>query len=350
MNTATHKMAHLGVAAAYLLLLMVLTSVASAQTSVSFVGELDAYAGYYQPAGDDDLESKIGLESNGMTTSFLGAHGSQELGDGIKAIAALELFLRPDSAELGRFEGDIMFARAAYVGLEGDFGKVTIGRNASLYFLSTIIFNPFGDSFAFSPMVQMSFGGGGLYGDTGWSDSIVYSLPTMGGFSTSLAYAFGEEPGDTGTNKIAANTFYQAGDFGLTAAVQKISGTQPGAMGLAADDSQTDALLGLSYAMGKNTFFVQYQMMSDDLAMGDIDRDTLVLSASIAAGKGAVYLSYGITQTSTDTGDFDRDIYTLVYNYPLGPKLDLYAAFSSDDPDWAEQSGTTLGFGGRFRF
>jgi hypothetical protein len=90
--------------------------------------------------------------------------------------------------------------------------------------------------------------------------------------------------------------------------------------------------------------------MSDDLAMGDIDRDTLVLSASIAAGTGAVYLSYGLTQTSTDSGDYDRDIYTLVYNYPLSPKLDLYAAFSSDDPDWVEQSGTTLGFGGRFRF
>ena len=350
MNIALHKMAHFSQVTFYLLLLLLIASAASAQTSVSLVGELDAYAGYYQPAGDSDLDSKIGLESNGMTTSFLGAHGSQELGDGIKAIAALEMFLRPDSGELGRFEDDIMFARAAYVGLEGSFGKVTVGRNTSLYFLSAILFNPFGDSFAFSPMVLMSFGGGGLYGDTGWSDSIVYSLPSMGGFSTSVAYAFGEEPGETGTNKMAANTFYQAGDFGLTAAVQKISGTQPGALGLAPDDSQTDALLGLSYALGKNTLYLQYQNMSDDLAAGDIDRDTLVLSASLAAGKGAVYLSYGMTQTSTAAGDYDRDIYTLVYNYPLGPKLDLYAAFSSDDPDWAEESGQTLGFGGRFRF
>jgi predicted porin len=108
--------------------------------------------------------------------------------------------------------------------------------------------------------------------------------------------------------------------------------------------------VGVSYDIGKSTVFAQYQMLRDELATGDIDRDTLVLSASIAAGPGAVYLSYGLTETSTATDEYDRNIYTLVYNLPLTSQFDTYAAYTSDDPDLAEQTGHTLGIGARFRF
>ena len=340
------------VAPAFITSFLVHTQFVRAESSLKFVGELDTYLSYNRPAGDDEVESKTGIESNGLTTSYLGVHGSHDLDNGLTAIAAVEAFLRPDSGEIGRFEDDMIFARAANFGLKGDFGQVTIGRNASLYFLSTIIFNRFGDSFSFSPMVLMSFGGGGLYGDSGWSDSIVYTTPDLGGFTSSVAYAFGEEAGDNSTNKIAANTFFKSGDFGLTAAIQKISGTQTGATGLGPEDEQTDALVGVSYAIGQSTVYAQYQMMRDKLSgeASDIDRDTLVLSASIPLGKGFVYLGYGLTQIDTDGGDYDRNIYTLMYNLPLSKMLDLYAGYTNDDPEWTEETGQTLGLGGRFRF
>ncbi len=331
-------------------LLLCLSTSANAQTSASFVGELDLYLGDTQPAGDDDIDSTQGIESNGMTTSWIGAHGEHIINDDLKVVAALEAFLRPDSGEAGRFEDDIYFARAAYIGLSGNFGEVKIGRIAAAHFISAISFNPFGDSFAFSPMILMSYGGGGLYGDTGWSDSVSYTTPELGGFTSTLAYAFGEEEGETSTNKMGANTFYKAGNFGFTAAVQKISGTQPGAMGMGPDDEQTTSLLGVSYAIGKSTVYAQYQLMDDNFVAGDTDRDTLVLSASIAAGPGAVYLGYGFTDTSSDAGDTDRNIYTLAYNYPLGKDADLYAAYTSDDPEATEQTGHALGLGGRYRF
>jgi predicted porin len=330
--------------------LLLIASQANADSSVTFVGELDTYLSSSEPAGSKSLDSTTGLQSNGLTTSYVGVHGSHELDNGLTAIGSLEAFLQPDSGKIGRFDGDVMFARAANFGLKGDFGQFTIGRNASLYFLSSIIFNPFGDSFTFSPMVLMGYGGGGIYGDSGWSDSLVYTTPTAGGFTTSVEYAFGNKAGDTGTNKIAANTFYKSGDFGLTAAVQKISGTQVGAMGLGADDSQTDALIGISYAMGDNTFYAQYQMMRDNLVAGDIDRDTFVLSGSFAVGKGSIYVGLGLTQTDTGSSNYDRKIYTIMYDLPLSKKLELYAGYTSDDLDGAEQNGQTLGLGGRFRF
>jgi predicted porin len=330
-------------------LLLLLSAFAAAQSTIDFRGELDIYLRDYQAAGADS-DSVQGIESNGMTTSWLGAYGEHILNDDLKAIAAVEMFFRPDSAEAGRFEDDLFFARSAYVGLSGNFGEVKVGRVAAAHFISAISFNPFGDSFAFSPMILMSYGGGGLYGDTGWSDSVVYTTPELGGFTSNLAYAFGEKQGDSGTNKIGANTFFKSGNFGLTAAAQKISGPQTGATGLGVDDEQTTSLVGVSYDIGKSTLFAQYQMMRDELAFGDIDRDTLVLSASIAAGPGALYLSYGFTETSVDDADTDRSIYTLVYNLPLGKETDLYAGFTSDDPDGVEQKGRTLGLGGRYRF
>ncbi len=178
----------------------------------------------------------------------------------------------------------------------------------------------------------------------------MYTTPELGGFTSSLAYAMGEQQGETGTHKVTANTFYKAGSFGLTAALQKISGPQPGAWTLGEDESQSAALVGLSYDIGKSTVFAQYQSLSDELSGGDIDRDSLVLSAAIAAGPGALYLSYGYSDISTELIDRKRHIYTLVYNLPLGPKGDIYAGVCSDDPDAVEQQGRTLGVGGRFRF
>ena len=321
-------------------------STSCAQDSLSFVGELDTYLGYYKPAGAKGQDNTFAIDSNGMTTSYAGVHGSHDLGDGLKVVGALEMFLRPDTGEVGRFSGDVMFARAANFGLAGDFGQVTLGRNTNPYFLSVILMNPYGDSFVFSPMVLMSFGGGGIYGDSGWSNSIAYSTPGGGAWSGSLIYAAGEKQGDTSSNKFAANTFYKSGNFGFTAAVQKISGID----GLMKGDDQTDGTIGGSYTFGKNTVYLQYQTMSDSLAAGDIDRDTLVASASIAVGSDALYLSIGSTKTSTPLLDYDRKIFSAVYNHPLGKSVDLYIAFANDDPELAEQTGQTFGIGGRFRF
>lgn len=323
---------------------------ATAESSVSFVGELDSYLGYTQPAGSKSLQEVTGLESNGLTTSYAGVHGSHDLGNGITVVGALEGFLRPDSGALGRFDDDLLFARAANIGFKGDFGQISFGRNASPYFLSTILMNPYGDSFSFSPMVLMSFGGGGIYGDSGWSNSVVYTMPTMSGFTNTLAYAFGEKAGDASTNKMAANTFYKSGDFGFTAAVHKISGMQSGAMSLGADDTQTAVLLGGSYSFGANAIYLQYQSISDDLTTGDIDRDAWVLSASLAAGKGAFYLSAGTSTSSMGGKDYDRTIFTIMYDLPLSKKCELYFGFTNDSPDGAAQDGQTLGAGARFRF
>ena len=120
--------------------------------------------------------SALKVDSGGMSTSFWGVKGSEDLGGGLKAVFALEAFVSNDVGNAGRFPGDNFFARNAFLGLEGGFGKVTLGRNTTPYFVSTLLVNPFGDSFAFSPEILRTFAGRGyVIGDTGWGNSIAYS-------------------------------------------------------------------------------------------------------------------------------------------------------------------------------
>ncbi|MFP3548098.1 porin, partial [Rhizobium sp. SIMBA_035] len=83
------------------------------------------------------------VSGGGMSTSYWGLHGAEDLGNGYKAIFTLESFFRAQNGQFGRFQGDTFFARNAYVGVSSPYGTVTAGRLTTHLFLSTILFNPF---------------------------------------------------------------------------------------------------------------------------------------------------------------------------------------------------------------
>src|SRR5450830_1683293 len=155
---------------------------ALAQSTVSVQGLVDVSAGSIKYSGDTG--SKLSVNSGGMTTSWLGIKG-------LKVDFALTSFLQVDNGQSGRFYGDTLFSRDANVGISGDFGKVSLGRNLSPNFLPVVIFNPFGDSFNFSPLVLHTWVSSGNFGartwanssagDSGWSNEIIYTTPNFNG-------------------------------------------------------------------------------------------------------------------------------------------------------------------------
>lgn len=56
-----------------------------------------------------------------------------------------------------RITGDTFFSRNAYVGIESVYGTLTLGRQTTPLFTSTILFNPFVDSYEISPMVWYTY-------------------------------------------------------------------------------------------------------------------------------------------------------------------------------------------------
>lgn len=327
--------------------LLILINSTSAAAAADFYGLIDVYVSSKKAAGASDRSFNI--SSSGMTTSFIGVKSKIDLGDGLTGVITLESFLRPDTGEAGRFSGDQFFARDAFIGLEGGFGKIYLGRNTTPYFIADILSNPFVGSFGFGPSIKQSFLGG-LEGDSGWGNSVLYSSPDFGGLDFSLLYSAGEQAGDTGTNRIGGNVFYRAGKFMVTLAYQSVDLVLEDPTTYAVGDTQTAGLIGASYDLGSVKVFAQYMKMKTEAASaGNTEWKTYQLGASVPVGKGKILASYAHTDM-TSSADSDRKTYALGYDYTMNKKVDLYAVFNQDDLSTASSTGNELAFGGRFRF
>ncbi|MDP5008820.1 MAG: porin, partial [Glaciimonas sp.] len=92
---------------------------AMAQSSVTASGVVDTYVGSMKYSGNDKRTSVVG--SGGMTTSWIGFYGTEDLGNGLKANFKLTSFFRSDKGQTGRFYGnETLFSRDAHDGLSGN--------------------------------------------------------------------------------------------------------------------------------------------------------------------------------------------------------------------------------------
>ncbi|MCA3644256.1 MAG: porin [Burkholderia sp.] len=323
------------------------TVIAHAQSSVSLYGLVDAFVGETHMPGAAGNAWQVG--SGGMTTSYWGMSGSEDLGHGMKAVFTLESFFRVNGGQVGSFNGQSFFGRNAFVGLSGGFGEVTVGRNTAPLFVSTLLFNPFGNSFAFSPMVAHSYlgsamGAASVQSDTAIDNSVLYQTPEIGGLSGSLLYSNAGIAGHAGQANYSANVLYFAGPFSATAAVQSL---HTAALVLNGATAQTAWLVGGAYRIGATKLMLEYERVSNN---SDVTDDTVQVGASTRIDTGSVLLSWAGTRRRPVIGSAIRwSTYALGYDYPLSKRTDIYAAWRYDTITHVS-SGNSLGAGVRMRF
>jgi len=331
--------------------LTALAGTAAAQSSVQLMGIADVYAGGIKMSGDPGRRTVV--NSGGMTTSWFGFKGTEDLGGGLKANFALTSFIQVDTGAQGRFAGDTFFSRDANVSLQGGFGTVTLGRALAPNFLPTILFNPFGDSFTFSPLVLHAnvplFNGTGWASttpsDTGWSNEIIYSTPNFGGLSANLHYQLGEQPNTSGPKNVGFNVLYFAGPFAATAFYERDNIANPaGTTPFAGGAKRTDYMVGASYDFGVVKAFGTWGKSKSSIAVPVAK--TLSLGASIPLGAGKIMV--GGARTKVQPGN-TRSTYTLGYDYNLSKSTDVYANVMRDKIT-TFSSGTSFGVGIRKRF
>ena len=323
---------------------------AQAQSSVQATGLVDVYVGSMKNSGDADRTNVLG--SGGMTTSWFGFKGSEDLGGGLKANFLLTGFMRADTGTPGRFNGDPFFSRDALVSLSGDFGAVTLGRTVAPNFVPTIMMNPFGDSFTFSPLVLHQnialFNSTGWAGtnpsDTGWSNQVIYSSPKVGGFNANLHYQFGEQQGQSSKNNVGLNVNYANGPLALTAFYEDVNMTNPTPSVLA--DSKKNWMLGANYDAGFAKLFATYGQTS--AKKSDYKGKTASLGATIPLAANSRILA-GWAHTKLDNSDLKRNTVSVGYNYDLSKRTDAYAIAMYDKVK-TYSSGTSFGVGIRHRF
>ncbi|ABR90196.1 porin [Janthinobacterium sp. Marseille] len=342
---------------------------AMAQSSVQVTGVVDTYLGSMKQSGDAGRTSSV--NGGGMTTSWFGFKGTEDLGGGLKATFNLTSYIRSDIGAIGRFNGnETFFSRDANVGLRGKFGAISLGRDLSPNFLPSVISNPFGDSFQFSPLILHKdvplFNASGwtnsVAGDTGWSNEIMYTTPDIGGLKASINYQFGEVAGKSGKNNVGGNLLYFNGPLALTAYYQKVqvnnpmdlspNNVQPAtnipfASGMTAA-RQTAWFVGGAYDFSIAKLFASYNQSTHDI---DLKDKTFQLGTSIPLGQGAILASWANTKrdgVAVGT-ELKRNTASFGYDYNLSKRTDIYSIYMYDKIT-QQSAGNSFAVGIRHRF
>jgi predicted porin len=332
--------------------LMVLSGTAAAQSSVTLYGVVDAWAGSKKALGG----KQTWMEGNGgLTASYWGMRGTEDLGGGYSAIFDLESYFSIQNGSVGRFAGDGFFSRNAWVGVKAPWGTVTVGEIAPPLWFQTIFYNPFFNSFTFSPAVIHTYvgvngqgvGGGG--GD--WANSVLYTSPKLNGLTGKAMYAFGNDAGHPGQNKWSLQMNYDSGAFTAAGLYQQIKyNTTPGDLGTLTPGltNQSVAEVSMMYNVGIAKAYAQYLHTWDTIVTGNVGVNTGQLGLSIPIGPGTILLSDAYSKSS-GSSTVSRNTWAAGYDYSLSKRTDVYVAALGDRASRFSY-GTTLGGGIRTQF
>lgn len=332
-------------------------------TNVRLFGTVDAYLGELQYSG----QKKVAVaNSGGMTTSFFGLEGTEELGGGLKGEFHVSGFFRGDNGASGRFDspapgvaGDAFFSRGAWVGLGSPYGSVKLGRQGTATFISMIRTSTFAESSTFNPAFVHTWVGGQpmptpLSGaaDNIWSNMVSYSSPNFAGSSVMLQYALGEnaKTADGGNARYAASYFFANKDINATVSYEKVASALIPA-GPAAQNSFATLQVAGSYDFVVAKLSAGHLRTKQDLATAaDKTFKTSHIGANIPAGPGAVLVQYGQTTIQqTGVANLKRTTITAGYDYLLSKRTDLYFVYMNDKIT-ALNTGSTAVIGIRHRF
>jgi general bacterial porin, GBP family len=164
---------------------------AAAQSSVTLYGVVDVFGQYLNNGG----HSSISERSGGNTGSMFGFKGSEDLGNGLKAIFDVENGFNVNN---GTFFADTtaLFYRQSWVGFSDEkYGQLTFGRQYQPSFWVVYPADPFRADEALAPAASAvltadrnTLSTQNMTGRT--SNSVFYRSPTLGGFQVLGMYGF----------------------------------------------------------------------------------------------------------------------------------------------------------------
>lgn len=278
---------------------------ASAQSNVTVYGLVDIGIALERggPSGSVTKLDGSGIHSGNR----VGFRGIEDLGGGLSAIFAVENGFNSDTGTLG--QGGLMFGRQAFVGLKGGFGTVSAGRQYTPHWAAV-------DSL--DPLDGISGGPFNLLRRAVRSDNTLkYTSPVFAGFSTDLAYGFGEAAGNTSANRmLGGSVAYANGPV-----VVKLA--HHNARNAADTDATKNSFLGGSYNFGVAKAFLGYQT---EKGLATLDRNAAQIGMQIPFGANTVMASY-IRKDDKTAANNDANMIGLAYTHSLSKRTNLYTSY-----------------------
>jgi predicted porin len=237
-----------------------------AQSSVTLYGVIDTGIEYVTNVGPKESGSVHMPSLTASLPSLWGLRGKEDLGGGMSAVFVLESGFAPGQGSLN--QGGRLFGRQSYVGLAGQWGTVTLGRQYSQIFWAAYT----GDTLA--PNLYAAADLDPYLTQPRVDNAITYTF-TSSGLTAAATYSFGRDAVDSAPaggcagqsptdwracKSMSAMLKYDAGRWGAAAAFDRNYGG--GGTGSALPfSSQTDtrALIDGFVKFGNATFGAGFQ-------------------------------------------------------------------------------------------
>lgn len=381
--------------------------VAHAETSVTLYGILDGGIGYQKVKGTDDYRTNVqGSEINSKRTGLIngiqsgnrwGLKGSEDLGDGLRAVFVLESGF--DLGTGSSKQGGRLFGRQATLGLAGDsWGQLDFGRqtNISSKYLSAVA-DPFGGGFD-----QANIGGAFTAANTVRYDNMVmYQTPNFSGFQFGVGYSFnadGDQAWDKDIRDVAGNVIANNKDLNRQAVTTGLRYAN-GPIGVAVTyDQIRDRGLSLNngvYTQGEDTTIKSWNIggsydfevvkaylafgqtrngLFEGQTFGDLNKQALLgkglkvnsylVGLSAPVGAGTVMGSWTMADPDKAPDSFYQDFagdswemkkqhtFSLGYSHPLSKRTNVYAigSYVKNVYFMPDAKSTLIGVGLRHQF
>lgn len=305
-------------------------AVAQAQTAVQIYGTLDA--GVVKRTGQTVAIGK-------RAANTLGFKGTEDLGNGLKALFQLEIRYEPDTGTVEN-GGRPLFQGQSRVGLQGDFGMVRIGRGLTPFQEVVGSFEPFHGlptpagfytdisvaGFNSAPLDSNT--SGGSPNNNRISNAVFYNSPVSNGFQVNASWATKEGNGGTltGTNGGASYTGTNPQGSANPFSVAATYNNGPAAAMLAYERNAVESKIwsgAASFALTPELKLMGTYSKQNAEHVNRVFSETKawLIGATYAMGPGKFLAGYGQKQLE-DTPKTKQ--FSLGYEYSLSKRTYLY--------------------------
>jgi predicted porin len=315
---------------------------ASAQSSVTIYGIVDASI----------VSMDNGAATNGRVTrmdsgrdsaSRIGFKGAEDLGNGLKATFQLENGFSADNGNLS--SASTLFSRQSWLGLEGNFGAIRLGRQNTPIKDALDVIDPFVNAGMAGSIDYFGYSttAGGSTTPERVPNQALYASPNFGGFSGSASYIFGETRGDNSANNgYGARLGYANGPLNLQAAYSVGNTTTAGID----QNDEKNILVGGTYDFGVVKLHGGYKDTTVERNVapgGDIVKvRSYLVGVTVPFGASKVR-AYYINNDVRNAPNLDSKAVALSYSYALSKRTSLYTTYVRASNDSASDMGVVDG-------
>ncbi len=310
--------------------------------------------------------------SNGPVgpSNRIGVKGSEDLGNGLKAIYQVELGVRLADGNFSAADGDrgSISMRNTFVGLAGSWGTFLVGRHDTPLKISTGKLDMFADTIA-------DYNGPLAFNDIRADNAIAYISPSFSGFQFAGAVHAGggatvegvfNNESDSLAEAYSLAGIYSNGPFYGSVAYESLSRDMtinsrfdpvvidgpfgPYATNLTNDFNKWRIGLGLLDWNGFSLTGI-YEDRSNAGFVDGLDQSSWQVQAGYAFGNNMVKAAYGALDRDSDDDngtlvdditdfDFDSDLnqWTIAFDHNFSKRTKVYAMYNNVDddllPDW----------------